>query len=207
MNILLEHISKRFQRHWIFKDINYSFSTQAGSYALLGPNGCGKSTLLRIISGMQTPSLGKIHFYDSNESAIPINELFGSISFCAPGQELVEELTLHEFFDFHFSFKKVLPSLSVERIIELTGLKNAANKPIGDYSSGMKQRVKLAQAIFSDTPVLLLDEPCTNLDEQGMLQYREWIEQYGNGRLIIVASNDAREYFFCRNQLVLEDYK
>ena len=206
MKISLEHISKRFQRHWIFKDVNYSF-TRPGAYALLGPNGCGKSTLLRVISGMQSPSLGKVHFCDNNEAVLPLNEIFDSISFCAPGQELVEELTLREFFDFHFSFKRPLPSLTVDKIIELTGLRNTSDKPIGDYSSGMKQRAKLAQAIFSDTPILLLDEPCTNLDQQGMEQYREWIELYGKNRLVIVASNDSREYFFCKEQLVIEDYK
>ena len=206
MKIILEHISKRFQRYWIFKDINYSF-TAPGAAALLGPNGCGKSTLLRIIAGMQSPSLGKIHFYDNDDKAIPAEKVFGKISFCAPGQELVEELTLREFFDFHFSFKRLLPGLSVGEIIRLTGLNDAVDKPIGDYSSGMKQRVKLAQAIFSDTPVLLLDEPCTNLDQQGVEQYREWMEKYGKDRLVIVASNDVREYFFCREQIAIEAYK
>ncbi len=205
MKITLEHISKRFQRHWIFKDINYSFSiTQA--YALLGPNGCGKSTLLRIIAGMQSPSIGKL-FYYNNDEPVPADEIFSHISFSAPGMEIVEELTLREFFDFHYSFKRPLSGLTIDKIIELTGLKADVNKPIGDYSSGMKQRVKLAQAIFSDTAVLLLDEPCTNLDQQGVEQYRKWIEEYGKNRLILVASNDQREYFFCREHLVIEDYK
>ena len=205
MKISLEHISKRFQRHWIFKDINYSFAAQE-AYALLGPNGCGKSTLLRIISGMQSPSLGKV-IYDSNNTVVPANEIFDKISFSAPGMEIVEELTLREFFDFHFSFKHTLPQLSIDKIIQLCGLKDSVNKPIGDYSSGMKQRVKLAQAIFADTPILLLDEPCTNLDQQGLEQYRDWIETYGKNRLIIVASNDPREYFFCKEHIVIEDYK
>jgi len=205
MEITLEHISKRFQRYWIFKDVNYSF-TAPNAYALLGPNGCGKSTLLRIVAGMQSASLGKVLFSD-NGKTIPANEVFSKICFSAPGMEIVEELTLREFLDFHFSFKRPLPGLSIDKIIELCNLKNAVNKPIGDYSSGMKQRVKLAQAIFSDTPVLLLDEPCTNLDQQGVEQYREWIETYGKNRMIIVASNDPREYFFCKERIVIEDYK
>jgi len=206
MKITLDHISKRFQRHWIFKDVNYSF-TAPRAYALLGPNGSGKSTLMRIIAGMQAPSLGKMFFFSADEKAISNENIFRHISFCAPGMELVEELTLREFFEFHFSFKRAIPSLTVDKIIDISGLKNISDKPIGDYSSGMKQRVKLAQAIFADTPILLLDEPCTNLDQQGMEQYRDWIEQYGKDRLVIVASNDPREYFFCREQIILEEYK
>jgi ABC-type multidrug transport system ATPase subunit len=206
MNITLDHISKRFQRYWIFKEVSYSFAAP-GAYALLGPNGSGKSTLLRIISGMQAPSKGKVLFSDADGNPIATNQVYPHISFCAPGQEVVEELTLREFFEFHFSFKKPLPGLNIDKIIELSGLKNAADKPVGDFSSGMKQRVKLAQAIFADTPILLLDEPCTNLDQAGMEQYRSWIETYAMHRMILVASNDPREYFFCKEQLVMEDFK
>src|SRR5580693_212919 len=103
MKISLEHISKRFLKYWIFRDINYSFAAP-GAYALLGPNGCGKSTLLRIIAGMQAPSLGKVLFYNNGQSPAAPGEVYSHISFCAPGMELVEELTLSEFFDFHFSF-------------------------------------------------------------------------------------------------------
>lgn len=205
MTISLNNISKRFQRHWIFKDISYSF-TSPGAYALLGPNGSGKSTLLRIIAGMQSVSKGSIG-YTVNGTATETAKLFPYVSFTAPGQEIVEDLTLEEFLQFHFSFKKPLPGLDIPAIINRIGLETSAHKPIGDYSSGMKQRVKLAQAIFSDTPILLLDEPCTNLDQQGVEQYRSWIEQYAANRLVIVASNDTREYFFCKEHLAIEDYK
>lgn len=205
MRILLEHISKRFLQNWIFKDINFTFSG-TGTYAILGPNGSGKSTLLRIVAGMQNPSKGKVHF-NINDAEIELNSIYPYISFCAPGMEIIEEFTLREFLDFHFSFKKPLSGLTVSAIIDLINMKDAADKPIADYSSGMKQRVKLAQAIFADTPLLLLDEPCTNLDHAGVEQYREWIETYGKDRMIIVASNDVREYYFCREQIVMEDYK
>lgn len=206
MNITLEQISKRFQRYWIFKDVNLTFQA-GGAYALLGVNGSGKSTLLRVIASMQSPSKGKVIYTDTHKAVVAPNQIFKHISFCAPGMEVVEELTLREFLDFHFSFKRPLAGLTVDAVIELTGLKDSVNKPIGDYSSGMKQRVKLAQAIFSDTPVLLLDEPCTNLDQQGVDQYKSWIAQYGTGRLVIVASNDEREYFFCREKVAVANYK
>jgi len=213
MKISLEHISKKFQRHWIFKDINYSFAAP-GAYAILGANGSGKSTLLRLIAGMQSPSNGKVHF-EVNGKRTEANQIFPYIAYCAPGMEIVEELTLREFLEFHFTFKKPLSShdtkketrLSITDIIALTGLQASSDKPIADYSSGMKQRVKLAQAIFSDTPVLLLDEPCSNLDNEGVLQYREWIEKYTRDRLVVVASNDVREYFFCQEQLHMAQYK
>ena len=206
MTITLQQASKRFQRYWIFRDIDYTFAA-TGSYALLGNNGSGKSTLLRVISGMQNPSNGKVLYHDDKGNKLEGSKIFDQLSFCAPGMEIIEELTLREFFDFHFSFKRPLSGLSVSDIIGLTGLSEYADKPIGEYSSGMRQRVKLAQAIFADTAALLLDEPCTNLDEQGVEQYRGWLEQYASKRLIIVASNDVREYFFCEEKIALENYK
>lgn len=205
MKISLEHISKRFQRHWIFKDVNFSFASP-GAYAILGANGSGKSTLLRIIAGIQSPSTGKV-LHQQNNNTIPADKIFNHISFCAPSQEIVEELTLFEFLKFHFSFKQIYSGLTIEQIITIIGLENARDKQISDYSSGMKQRVKLAQAIFTNAPILLLDEPCTNLDDEGVLQYRDWIEEYTKDKLVIVASNDVREYHFCRAQIKMQDYK
>lgn len=205
MKIYLEHISKRFQRHWIFKDVNLNFAAP-GATAILGPNGSGKSTLLRIIAAMQSPSAGKVRFEQDNIN-LPAEQLYHHISFTAPSQEIVEEFTLEEFLKFHFSFKPIYHGLDVQQVINITGLQNAQHKPIADYSSGMKQRVKLAQAIFTDCPILLLDEPCTNLDDEGVQQYRDWIEQYTANKLVIVASNDIREYYFCKEQVKMQDYK
>lgn len=205
MKISVEAVSKRFIHHTIFRNVNLQFETHA-SYALLGANGSGKSTLLRIIAGMQSPSKGKV-VYTNGAHPVPAEHIFRQISFCAPGMELIEEMTLSEMLDFHFSFKPVLPGLSVAQVIEYTGLGPAAGKQIGDYSSGMKQRVKLAQAIFSDTPVLLLDEPCTNLDQQGVQQYTEWMTRYTRERLVIVASNELREYQFCTHKIHVTDLK
>jgi len=201
MKISLEHVGKRFRRHWIFRDISHSFMTP-GSYALLGPNGSGKSTLMRIIAGMQTCRPGKVQ-YTLDGSDMPADKIYTYISYCAPGMDIIEELTLRELLAFHFSFKRPLAGITVAGIPELAGLARAADMPVSDYSSGMKQRVKLALAVFSDTPVLLLDEPCTNLDEAGVALYRSWMERHTGGRMVIVASNDIREYFFCREQITL----
>lgn len=206
MNITLHQVGKRFQKHPVFRNIDYTFSAPT-AYALLGSNGSGKSTLLRIIAGIQAPSTGTVTYTGSDSRQHKPTEAFLSTSLCAPGMEVVEEFTLREFLNFHFSFKAPLPGLSISDIIDLTGLNAAADKPVFDYSSGMKQRVKLVQAICSNTPVLLLDEPCTNLDEQGILQYRDWIDRFRHGRLVIVASNDPREYYFCTERLSMEDFR
>jgi ABC-type multidrug transport system ATPase subunit len=205
MKILVESVHKRFLQHTIFKNVSLSFEAPQ-TYALLGANGSGKSTLLRIIAGMQSPSKGQVHYQKQQHPVAP-EQLFEHISFCAPGMELIEELNLAELLSFHFRFKPIIGDMTIESIIALSGLEKAKDQAIGNYSSGMKQRVKLAQAIFSDTPVLLLDEPCTNLDQAGVDQYLQWIRQYTKERLVIVASNEEREYHFCQHKIKMEDYK
>jgi ABC-type multidrug transport system ATPase subunit len=134
-------------------------------------------------------------------------EAYKQISFCAPYMEVVEELTLQEFLEFHQQFKPFINNLSISRIIEEIGLQAASNKQIRYYSSGMKQRVKLAQAIFSEASVVLLDEPCSNLDEKGIALYHSLIEHYCKTRLVIVCSNDEVEYSFTRKRISVLDFK
>ncbi len=87
------------------------------------------------------------------------------------------------------------------------GLQNATNKQIRYYSSGMKQRLKLAQAFFSNTPILLLDEPTTNLDADGIALYHQLIKNYTADKLVIVSSNDKQEYEFCEEVIGIGEYK
>jgi ABC-type multidrug transport system ATPase subunit len=116
-------------------------------------------------------------------------------------------MTATEFLDFHGKFKPFLQSFSIEQILAVVGLHTAANKQIRYYSSGMKQRIKLAQAFFSNTPVLLLDEPTTNLDEEGIRLYHQLIVEHCNNRLVIVSSNDIQEYGFCKEKISILNYK
>lgn len=205
MKISLDGVSKRYQRHWVFRNLSGDIAA-GGRIAILGQNGSGKSTLLRILAGMQPPSSGSLQH---TRDGIPIVQanLFQHLSFCAPGVELPEELNLEELLQFHFSFKKMLPGFTIKKIIEETGLLKRKHVPIGDFSSGMRQRVKLAQALFSDTSLLLLDEPCTNLDESGVAQYLEWVQRLTPARTVIVASNDPREYSFCEQRISISDYQ
>jgi ABC-type multidrug transport system ATPase subunit len=205
MKVSLTDAGKRFNRDWIFRHFTYTFE-KGNSYAITGPNGSGKSTLLQVLSGSMQLSEGDGQWAISN-GQLTNEEVYRQVSICAPYLEVVEEMTLKEFLGFHDHFKPFLSSLSIEEIISIIGLKEAINKQIRNYSSGMKQRVKLAQAIFSDTPFLLLDEPCTNLDTNGIELYHQLINQYCNNRLVIVSSNDEIEYRFCHERINISDHK
>lgn len=211
MTISLINTGKRFNRDWIFRHINFQF-LPGNIYAIIGPNGSGKSTLLQVIAGALSPSEGKLTYQRNNNAgdkttgATP-EEVYLQIAFAAPYLELIEEMTLREFLLFHEKFKPFKTTVSIQDIIRTIGLEDAVNKQIRYFSSGMKQRVKLAQSFFSDTPVLLLDEPCTNLDKEGVSLYRQLIVDYGKGRLVIISSNDPVEYDFCDEQILISDYK
>jgi ABC-type multidrug transport system ATPase subunit len=205
MKISLTDAGKRFNRDWIFRHLTYEFSA-GESYAIVGPNGSGKSTLLQVLSGAMQLNEGTGEW--KMESGKLENEtIYNYISICAPYLEVVEEMSLIEFLNFHSGFKPFLSSVSSEKIISILGLENAVNKQIRNYSSGMKQRVKLAQAIFSDVPVILLDEPCTNLDAAGIQLYHDLITAYCKNRMVVVSSNDEVEYNFCKEKLNIYDYK
>jgi len=228
MTISLSDAGKRYNREWIFRHFTYTFE-EGKSYAIIGPNGSGKSTLLQVISGALHINEGSLQYtvdsresgvgsiqsivssqqsiVESRESRVPAEEIYSHVSICAPYLEVIEEMTLKEFFHFHNGFKPFLPSLTIDMIISILSLEKAVNKQIRYYSSGMKQRVKLAQCILSDVPVVLLDEPCTNLDTAGIELYHQLINDYCKNRLVIVSSNDEVEYRFCNEKISIMQYK
>lgn len=205
MTISLSDAGKRYNRDWIFRHIHYTFES-GQAYAITGPNGSGKSTLLQVLSAGMMLNEGNIQYSTLNKQ-YPTESIYKEVSICAPYLEVVEEMTLLEFLDFHTGFKPLLPGITIDIIIKTVGLEKAVNKQIRNYSSGMKQRVKLAQCIFSDTAIVLLDEPCTNLDTTGIELYHSLISTYCKDRLVVVSSNDEVEYKFCTQKLNISDYK
>lgn len=205
MKVSLTDAGKRFNRDWIFRHLTYTFE-EGQSYAIIGPNGSGKSTLLQVISGSMQVSEGTIQ-WANNHGQLANENVFNYVAICAPYLEVVEEMTLKEFLHFHHGFKPFLPEINIEKIISVLGLEKAADKQIRYYSSGMKQRVRLAQAVFSNVPAVLLDEPCTNLDAAGISLYHQMIHDYCKNRLVVVSSNDEMEYGFCQKRINISDYK
>lgn len=205
LEVQLDGASKRFQFEWIFKNLSLTLS-QGNSLAVTGSNGSGKSTLLKCISGSIPLTSGKI-FYRKDQRLISETEWFSNLTFAAPYMELPEEFMLEELLKFHFKFKSPLNQISVEEMMEIMYLKPHKSKPVSHFSSGMKQRLKLGLAFFSDVPLVLLDEPTSNLDKKGIDWYLDLIAKFSTKRILIICSNDPREYDFCEQKIVLEDYK
>ncbi|MES2891340.1 MAG: ATP-binding cassette domain-containing protein [Bacteroidota bacterium] len=203
MQILLTNTGKRFNREWIFRHVNYQF-TGGKRYAITGSNGSGKSTLLQVIAGALTHNEGKVEMSVDDRSILEEN-VHKQISLAAPYLELIEEMTADEFLRFHHQFKAL--TLSSSAALAAVQLEKAANKQIRYFSSGMKQRLKLAQAFFCEAPVLLLDEPTTNLDAEGIALYQQLIADHTHNKLVIVSSNDQQEYHFCEDILEIAAYK
>ena len=203
MQITLNNVGKRFNRDWIFRHFSQEFLI-GKKYAITGSNGSGKSTLLQVIAGSLSHNEGKIA-YTIEQKLLEEEKHFQYISIAAPYLELIEEMTAGEFLSFHQQFKPLV--LSVKEILQFVGLQQAINKQIRYYSSGMKQRLKLAQAFFCNSPVLLLDEPTTNLDAEGIALYNQLIQNYTAGKLVIISSNDLLEYNFCEEVIAIGKYK
>jgi ABC-type multidrug transport system ATPase subunit len=205
-SIELDNVGKKYRYDWIFKGISFHFRND-NSYAILGPNGIGKSTFMKILSGHLSPSTGKVNFV--SESKKNDNEdQYKSISFAAPYIDLIEELDIEELLDFHFSFKKLHSTVASKKdLISLSNLSKVKGKPIKFYSSGMKQRLKLCIAMCTESAILLLDEPTSNLDKQGIEWYQNMINNFKKDRIVIIASNTEHDYSFCNQQLNIEAFK
>lgn len=203
--IRLETVGKKFNKRWIFKDINLTIDN-SNHYALVGANGSGKSTLLQIISSYMLPSTGEL-VYRNKQELIPAEEVYKHISLATPYMELIEEFSLQEVLQFHQRIKGFKEGFTPEKIIALLNFEKQKSKPIKNYSSGMKQRVKLALALFSDTSLLLLDEPTSNLDKAGIDWYQKHLIEQSQDRMVLICSNHKDEDLFsCKEFIRIESY-
>jgi ABC-type multidrug transport system ATPase subunit len=203
--IATKGLAKRFNREWIFKDLTYKFRS-GNTYAITGGNGAGKSTLLQVVSGFIPPTAGSISYYPAGRLTA-VEDIFKNIAVAAPYMELIDEFTLTEQVSFHFRLKKSRHDLSTDQLISLMYLENAKNKYISNFSSGMKQRVKLALAFYTDAEIVLLDEPGTNLDSKAFAWYKTELMKLPKNCLTLIASNNPAEYGDGAVLLAIDKYK
>jgi ABC-type multidrug transport system ATPase subunit len=199
MEIVATDLGKKFGREWIFKNFDFTFNT-GEPVAITGPNGSGKSTLIQVIAGMIQQNIGMVTYFNESHK-LESNDIYKHLSFSAPYLELIEEFTLIEFLHFHVKFKPLSDDFNIDSFIERLFLENSRNKQIKFFSSGMKQRLKLGLSLFGRSSIVLLDEPTSNMDHQGIEWYKKNIKKILDSKLIIICSNQHYEYDFC-NKLI-----
>lgn len=212
IQLMASDVGKKYRREWVFRHLNLNLTSQsastnmANSYTVVGPNGSGKSTLLQLLSGALPTTEGTLA-YTLDSKTVASDEWFRQVAIAAPYLELIEELTLSEMLAFHVQFKPFKANLSNEEAADRMRLSHAMDKEIKFFSSGMKQRVKLGLAFFSDVPLVILDEPTSNLDRQGAAWYHQQVRTLHPDQLLLIGSNDPAEYDFCPNMLDVMQWK
>ncbi len=211
ITIHLNQIGKKFGREWIFRGLSDRFA-QGEKIVILGGNGSGKSTLLQVVSGFVSPNEGEVVYHKTEGNAkdllIDAEKVKDVLALASPYLQLVEDFTAIELIDHVSFFKPFVGHMSAEQILDIVELGHAKEKYIKQFSSGMKQRLRLGLAILADTPVLLLDEPVSNLDKKAIQWYQQMISDYGKSRTVIVCSNAIEEeYSFCNKKLSVSDFK
>lgn len=192
-------LAKHFGGPLLFQDVDLELH-QGQSLALTGPNGSGKSTLLQILWGFQRPTAGTVELLLDGK-AVDREERPFVAAFSAPYLGLPEYLTGRAILDFHF--EKRAGRVSVETILTETGLARVADKAVRHYSSGQRQRVRLALALYAEAKALFLDEPCTNLDTAGIELYQHLVRTRLAHSMVVVASNWEEEMNFVQRRLAV----
>jgi ABC-type multidrug transport system ATPase subunit len=206
LRITLNNLGKKYNREWIFRGINLEVQPLE-RLLIQGGNGSGKSTLVQIIAGFVTVTEGALTHTLNNQTINP-EQIRKHIALASPYLQVIEEFTASELIDHLREAKPFINNLSTQEIIDIAQLSAAKHKYIRHYSSGMKQRLKLALAFLADTPLLLLDEPLSNLDKNAGLWYKEMVANYTATRTVLVCSNAIDdEHFFCSRSLNVMDFK
>lgn len=197
LKVELSGITRSYGRSKVCQNVNLILEPGSAT-ALTGPNGSGKSTLLKIIAGFTTPQQGSIHWSLSDQN-LSIADIPNHLSFCSPATLLPASLTVEETIRLHFTLRKAsIPESEVVKHLQLP-----SKKLLPELSSGMIQRLKLGLALFTQSNLLLLDEPTMNLDSSWKKEYLQWIAPFLGKRTIVIASNDESEYAFCTRRFPL----
>jgi heme exporter protein A len=206
LEIEARNIEKIFNDNVIFRDISFQLSG-GESLGITGKNGSGKTTLIKILAGIFSPSKGSIKYrFDSIE--IPENKIFYHIGFVSPYLNLYDEFTALENLQI---CDKILgyPAKpgKYDSILSFFSLYERRNDPVRIYSSGMKQRLKYALALINNPGILLLDEPMSNLDEEGIKVIQTVIKEYKTKGIVILATNESSDLEYCNKIINLDNEK
>jgi len=197
-HIKAELLSKKYLKFTVFKNIKFTIKT-GDSIAITGPNGSGKSTLLKLIAGIEKPTSGVIEYF-YNDQAVNQEQLIRYLGFISPTISPYNELTGLENIQFVIGSRDI-NNINTEELLKRFELYKHKNKRLKYYSSGMKQRLKLLISILHDPPILMLDEPGSNLDQNGKDIIYSYLNSERNKKIIIIATNEEEEAKLCNGSI------
>lgn len=202
VSITADGIEKKYNRRKIFSNINFNLR-ENDSLAITGRNGSGKSTLLKIISGALSPTEGEISLTIENKN-VAASDRFTLVGFVAPYLQLYDEFTALENLRLLRRIRGIRTSdETMLALLRRVNLFDRRNDFVRTYSSGMKQRLKYAFALLHEPPVLLLDEPASNLDDEGIATVRQIIEEQKKKGILIIATNEQHDAELCQQTIDL----
>lgn len=205
-SLQVHSLQKSFGRRLVFNGITFNLN-KAGVFGISGPNGSGKSTLIKILAGINSPSRGQvIHGFNGKE--ITSERLHNYIGFVSPYLVLYDEFSAWENLN-HFSAIRKLPfnKEKVEQLLEKFLLFDRKDDLVKAYSSGMKQRLKFIFALMHSPVFLFLDEPTSNLDDEGKQTVYNLMKSESEKAIVVVASNEKNDLIHCSEVMDLNDYK
>jgi ABC-2 type transport system ATP-binding protein len=190
MNLLIDSVGKQYRGNvWGLQNI--SLQLRPGVLGLLGPNGAGKSTLMRILATVTRPTRGRVLWNDANALSSP-DPLRMVLGYLPQDFGIYPHLTAFEFLEYLAAVKGLEPSSARRRIDELLSVVNLTdvrNRPLGEFSGGMRQRVGIAQALLNDPQLLIVDEPTAGLDPEERVRFRNLLSELSGERIVILSTH------------------
>lgn len=205
IEISADNIAKNYGKKRVLNGI--SFHHQTAALGIAGANGSGKSTLLKIISGLLKPTSGEVQ-WKIHEDKLSPKAIIPYIGFSAPYVQLYEELSVEENLRFLVELQKNSALEDINDLLHRFEIKKLQNSLYGNLSTGQQQRVKLASAVIKKPSILIMDEPGSNLDQEGKSLIRNLVQTYrDNNKMVIIASNLQEELDLCDKTIDLNNFK
>ena len=196
----VSNLRKDFDRRPVFKNLNFTL-TNSDSLAITGKNGSGKSTLIKVLANTYSQTSGIVSFSIDGKQ-VERQHFYKYIGFVSPYLNLYDEFTGYENLHFVTNLRGLNKEL-IDDVLKRVGLFERRHDLVKIYSSGMKQRLKLAFSIIHNPLILMLDEPTSNLDAEGIAAVNSIAEEYKHERILIIATNDEHERSLCKSDINL----
>src|SRR5215210_2701233 len=203
MELIIENLSKRYDNKWALRDISLRF--EPGLVGLVGPNGAGKTTLMRIISTLLPQTAGTVT-WDGQDSRTHGQQIRQVLGYLPQDFGVYPEFTARRFLRYLASMKglpKAMAQRRVDEVLELVNLEREADRKVGGFSGGMKQRVGIAQALLNDPELLIVDEPTAGLDPQERVRFRTLLASLTASRIIILSTHIISDVEAVASRLVI----